>query len=1139
MNSFPAVPNPVTALIRPLCGMAGLAVLFALVLTLPAYANFEQVASFGGSKTSLAINFSGAGGISANTVYAGGKGVTRYGVKGEFLGTWGREGEVPGESFESIGIAVDQKTGDVYVLTNSTAGPAVRVFSADGSHQIAAFGERAPFGDSIEESPEKLHNSAESEIAVDGNGTVYVGDMYLNGEFETRVMVFRPQSPGDYEHYVYEGRENDIASGSEQATANFFPYHVAIDAAGNLFVSNDSDIYEFAPGSPSLPVCHFRVPGGGLKSLTVDETRDYVYYYSYKRPGEISKLEGCNEKGEFVETGVVATVTGLAPEESIYAMAINPNVSYESSRPAGALYAGEFITAVPVVRPPTVGLASVGSVGSSTASLAGAVDPNGSATRYVFQYVDEATYQSNASSDRFAGAAEAPVGGGTVGGGLGDVTVKATLPGLTPDTVYRSRLVATSHCNPTNEMEVCEGFGSEIAFRTYPLEAPGLADQRVYELVSPPVKNGGEVFPLAPNYGSCEECKPGNNIEPSPMQSSLDGESVVYHGFAFSSTGEGAAKADEYVSKRTETGWQTTVLSPPLLTGQFLGVTADLSKLVLSQGSATVLDPEAPGGYPNLYAQSAANWTSFAPLLTSEPPDRDGKATQLEFAGGSEDYSHLFFSANDALTGETPVAPAATDGGPHKGNLYEWHEGQLRLVNVLPGNVSTVPGTVFGSGPNLGNHERPFIESDFSHAISDDGSHVFWSDETGQVYVRVNGDATIAIPDGSMFLTASTDGTQVLLSNGHMYGLVSKEEVDLTGGLGGFMGVLGQSNDLSQVYFVDTAALTGTEANEYGATAQAGQNNLYSWQSGTTRFIATLGIKENVSDWVAAPQDRTAEVSADGRWLTFESNKSLTRYDNTPAPEAPGTERCQRGTACTEVFLYGAGSGKLTCASCNPAGIRPLGPSRLPFIESANNAFGQPHYLTVRGRVYFDSQDSLSQFDTNGGVEDVYEYEPSGVGSCGREQGCVKLISSGRGSDDSDFFAADETGKNVFFTTRDRLVPSDHDELLDVYDAREDGGISERGRSGECDGEACQPSIVAPSDPVLSSAGFEGPGDLAPLLVSKAKPKSLTPKQRLLAALKVCRPLPKRKRVRCRQAAQRRYGGRAAARKTIKDRRAR
>ncbi len=36
----------------------------------------------------------------------------------------------------------------------------------------------------------------------------------------------------------------------------------------------------------------------------------------------------------------------------------------------------------------------------------------------------------------------------------------------------------------------------------------------------------------------------------------------------------------------------------------------------------------------------------------------------------------------------------------------------------------------------------------------------------------------------------------------------------------------------------------------------------------------------------------------------------------------------------------------------------------------------------------------------------------------------------------------DESGANVFFTTRDRLVPKDRDDLVDLYDARENGGFA-------------------------------------------------------------------------------------------------
>jgi hypothetical protein len=182
------------------------------------------------------------------------------------------------------------------------------------------------------------------------------------------------------------------------------------------------------------------------------------------------------------------------------------------------------------------------------------------------------------------------------------------------------------------------------------------------------------------------------------------------------------------------------------------------------------------------------------------------------------------------------------------------------------------------------------------------------------------------------------------------------------------------------------------------------------------------------------------------------------------------------------VFLYDSATGALICPSCNPSGAPPLGESRLPLSQGAAIAgvLPQPRYLIDSGRLYFDSRDSLTPFDTNDGVEDVYQYEPEGVGSCSRAGGCVSLISAGHESVDSNFLAIDPTGRNVFFTTRDQLVLNDRDDLVDLYDAREGGGIpaeTEVGR-GECQGEACQAPLVAPNDPTPGSSSFEGAGNI-------------------------------------------------------------
>ena len=84
-----------------------------------------------------------------------------------------------------------------------------------------------------------------------------------------------------------------------------------------------------------------------------------------------------------------------------------------------------------------------------------------------------------------------------------------------------------------------------------------------------------------------------------------------------------------------------------------------------------------------------------------------------------------------------------------------------------------------------------------------------------------------------------------------------------------------------------------------------------------------------------------------------------------------------------EVFEYDALSGNLSCASCNPTGQRPLGPSHLTLIEGhSQNPFAQPNNLPDEGegRLFFESYDNLSAADRNGAFQDVYEWRPDGVG---------------------------------------------------------------------------------------------------------------------------------------------------------------
>jgi hypothetical protein len=1087
MSQSPSTLRPQTA---RACLIVALLLGIGLLGAAPAAANFEQVDTFEDPegqairfRTGLAINVNGAGGVSPGTLYevgrAGAGGVNRYDAKGEFQSRWG--------GFEALGVAVGQSTGCVYAF-GPGASKVVNVFSATGA-EITSFGEKAAPGETIAESPQKYHGAFESPgIAVDAAGRVYLADDVNISE--SRIMVFEPGAPGSCEGYTYAGQGKDIASG-------MYPIRPVLDGAGNLYVvvKVGLGIREFAPGNTSTPVCGFDLAAGGIVGMTVNPDTGVVFHYTEKDPKkQIHVLKPCSE-GKFEEDKAAAFTPEPAPAESVEALAFNPTLEWEPGRPAGVLYAASrsvfkdepnYIFSGPVSHEPEVESESVANVTSSTATLKAQINPKGATTSYVFQYLSEAAYEANEPSERFAGASEAPLGGAVLGGGQDPLPAAVAISGLSPDIAYRYRVIATS----------AEGAdeGEAQLFHTYPEEAPGLSDSRAYELVSPPQKQGGEVFPANPFVSSCGavECKPGTIAIRMPLQSAPDGNSVVYEGFPFSTT-EGAPRIDEYLSKRTASGWQTINPTPPLYLGDGsigLGYKAFDDELTtgLFYGSDEVsFSPEAPTGYVNLFLQPTGNPTALSPLLTSPPPNRpEGQSLRLEYAAATGDLSHVLFAANDALSGATPFAPEAVDppNPNEEDNLYERAGGQLRLVNVLPGNAETVPGAVFGSGPKLSKEasgtNSNFFGVDFSHAISEDGSRIFWSSKSGQVYVRIDGEETLEVQDHvGKFLTASADGSKVLLGDGCLYDVQAENCEDLTGGKGGFEGIIGQSEDLSSIYFVDSAALTPEEEqNANGEHSEASKNNLYAWQNGDLGFIATLTPKD-ATDWTVAPIKRTGEASPDGHWVAFLSRARLTGVDNT-GPCGLNEGKTVPGP-CPEAFLFDSDSGELICASCDRSGELPLGPTFLPTLRVGGvSPLPQPRYLTNEGRLLFDTRDSISPFDTNNGVEDVYQYEPQGVGSCKREGGCISLISAGNEPVDSNFLAMDPSGANVFFTSRDQLSPKDRDDLIDLYDAREFGGIAAETETTrpECQGEACQPAPNPPNDLTPASSSFQGAGNV-------------------------------------------------------------
>lgn len=1114
---------------------------FAGILTpKPEGEEWPQEVQLGGVQ-GMAINRTGAGGVPKGTLYAAvssnhvgseagrpelAPAVVRYAPDGTFEETFSDPaysgytprcgplapgslacGSRPNGSSQGQDVDIDQSTGNIYFLDQlqGSGNPVILVFNPD-AELIARFGVLGSFGETVEEGPDKIHNSG--GIAVNDDGEVFVSDEIMGSGFLRRLMVFKPESPGDYEHYVYTGRANDI--GSSAAPLG----RPKIDDAGDIYAAADNSIVKYDLSvSREKPVCSFNI-GTGVGGYTVNPVSGEVFYYNFANR-KLHLLNPCNAQGKFTETE--PAFKAVPERDELKALAFNPDLSWSEGSPPGVLYGaapnGEvsggngdgkqsslgYVFSRPPNLVPVVESESVVNVRTTSAKLQVQINPKGSLTSYSFQYISLADWEANEPSERFAGATEVPVGGAQLGSGQIALLASAPVSGLAPGGTYHYRAVATSSQGTVA--------GADQIFRTFPVVAAVLPDGRVYEQVSPVRKNGGQVITPEPTRATCgPECKPGLVVPiPFPIQVSPDGDSIAYASQPFR-LNEGPTEFDQNVARRTSSGWQSTGIGTPSSGSSgrpFASFALDpnLDQAILRLNNQ-LLAPEAPAGYENLVAQSNGDPLALDPLLKTTPPNRDAEGTfngfTLDYAGASADLSRVFFAANDALTEATDVAPAALDGGADKDNLYEWSAGELRLVNVAPGNASAAPGAGFGGEKEVLSRSSAVI----GNAISNDGSRVFWHDAGGQLYVRENAETTRAIPAPGQFLNASADGSKVLLTSGTVYDLDGETTADLTAGKGGFLGLVGQSDDLSRLYFVSTSVLDEAP-NAGGDEAEAGKDNLYAWQEGSTRFVGTLlpddsnpdfGIAEGARDWVPAVVNRTAQASPNGHVLTFLSEAPLTAAGNSGL--------CPHGldiqpNPCQEVYVYDSDRDSLTCASCNSVGALALGRSNLTKRDAAGaSPFGGGYLNPLRlvtdsGRVFFDTRDSLSPLDTNQGVEDVYQYEPDGVGDCTEADGCVALISSGRGSTDSNFIAADATGKNIFFSTRDQLALKDKDDLMDLYVAREGGGFAaeSEGEKEECQGEACQPPYSPPNDPTPASLNFSGAGNVGEKQPGKHKKK--------------------------------------------------
>ena len=587
---------------------------------------------------------------------------------------------------------------------------------------------------------------------------------------------------------------------------------------------------------------------------------------------------------------------------------------------------------------------------------------------------------------------------------------------------------------PTAALAACPNETSRVG------ASARIPDCRVYELATPALNNSAPPGGLSGLLGSTVRA---------------DGNAVAFPGTDAPTEAEGSTAATNMLlALRGPGGWGTKSLSAPtpLASGTNLtvspstvGVSADLTQSVLWSNQ-----PLAGGTSPagtNLYLRHADG--SFVALTAIGAPtfSAGGKLT-----GASQDFTHLFIvSTVKQLPGTDPV---------NSGNTYEWANGTLHLVAILPG-VTEVPAPEGGGLPQGG----------ALSAVSDDGSQVlFKAVNLKGLYLRSNASHSTevsksqrTVPDpkptaDAVAVGLAADGSEVLFTSAseltndantgttagapndqgsdlYSYDVATEKLTDLTVDTNpadaatgaNVKSVVGASRDASYVYFVATGNLaTG---------AVSGQQNLYVEHGGQITFVAD---EPSVEPKTGHP----FYVTPDGLHAAFTTIVPQTPYNN---------------AGFNQVYEYTYG-GSLQCASCRPNNEPPTAGASIAGRALSDDG----------SRLFFQSADAILP-EAQSAQPNVFEYEG----------GEVHLLTPGEGSA-AVLLGTSASGQDVFIASFEELSPQGQGPVFSIYDARENAVVPPPSLETGCQGETCRGAgPLAPELTGAGSASFEAPGKVS------------------------------------------------------------
>jgi Tol biopolymer transport system component len=349
-------------------------------------------------------------------------------------------------------IAVDNSTGpakgDIYVAVSSSNGEIIDIFGSDGTKLGTLSRETAPWGETC-------------GVAVGPSGNVYVG---IYGTVDEFVPKANPATNSDYVSSI----------GTATKSCN-----LAVDSVGNIF----------AAGYPAGPIIRYEATQFGSSgavgpvvdasgsALVVDPADDHVYV---DEGSQVSEFGAHGEPfegpiGTFGQSGegAISGSNGIAVDETSGDVYVSNGI-------------GQLSVFGPGVLEPTVMTGVPTEITGHTATLSGSVNPEGlTVTECKFEYGTSTAYGKSAPCSASPGNGKAPI------------AETAVISGLGFSTEYYSRLVVSTTNGPDDGST--QTFTTNSLITTGEATNVGLAEATLSGTVDP---GGVEVTDCKFEYGA-------------------------------------------------------------------------------------------------------------------------------------------------------------------------------------------------------------------------------------------------------------------------------------------------------------------------------------------------------------------------------------------------------------------------------------------------------------------------------------------------------------------------------------------------------------------------------------------------------------------------------------------------------------